>query len=86
MDDLQFYVLFNSSSAMSGRWAGDNGWLCPMSCNLKFLPQAELEPQAGTALDEKPPTRKGSILNEKSLLLKKHILSLKRALSSREEK
>ena len=30
MDDLQFYILFNSISVMSGRWAGDNERLCVM--------------------------------------------------------
>ena len=30
MDDLQFYVLFNSISIISGRWANDNERLCAM--------------------------------------------------------
>ena len=28
MDDLQFYVLFNSISVISGQWADDNERLC----------------------------------------------------------
>ena len=28
MNDLQHYVLFNSISVMSGRWAGENKRLC----------------------------------------------------------
>ena len=28
MDDLRFYVLFNSVSVISGRWADDNERLC----------------------------------------------------------
>ena len=30
MDDLRFYVLFNSVSVISGRWADDNERLCAM--------------------------------------------------------
>ena len=26
MDDLRFYVLFNSIAVISGRWADDNEW------------------------------------------------------------
>ena len=28
MDDLRFYVLFNSISVISGRWVDDNERLC----------------------------------------------------------
>ena len=28
--DLRFYILFNSISVISGRWAGDNERLCAM--------------------------------------------------------
>ena len=28
MDDLQFYILFNSILVKSGRWVGDNDRLC----------------------------------------------------------
>ena len=30
MDDLQFYILFNNISVISGPLAGDNEWLCLM--------------------------------------------------------
>ena len=30
MDDLRFYVLFNSISVISGRWEVDNERLCAM--------------------------------------------------------
>ena len=30
MDDLRFYILFNSISVISGRWADDNERLCAM--------------------------------------------------------
>ena len=35
MDDLQFYVLFNSISVISGRWADDNERLCAMEPRLR---------------------------------------------------
>ena len=50
MNDLQFYVLFNSISVISGQWFGDNERLCAMESHLRwerFLPQAGFEP--GTA-------------------------------------
>ena len=34
MDDLRFYVLFNSNSVISGRWAGDNERLCAIEPRL----------------------------------------------------
>ena len=46
MDDLQFYVLFNSISVISGRWADDNESLCAMEPRFlveKILHQMELE-------------------------------------------
>ena len=36
MDDLRFYVLFNSVSVISGRWAGDNERLCAMKPRLRL--------------------------------------------------
>ena len=30
MDDLQFYILFNSISVISGQWADDNERPCAM--------------------------------------------------------
>ena len=36
MNDLRFYVLFNSTSVISGRWAGDNEMLCVMEPRLRF--------------------------------------------------
>ena len=41
MDDLRFYVLFNSISVISGRWADDNERLCAME--PRFLFRAEIE-------------------------------------------
>ena len=46
MDDLQFYVLFNSISGMSGRWADNNERVCTMEPRLRLKrpsPQARLE-------------------------------------------
>ena len=42
MDDLQFYVLFNSISVISGRWADDNERLCAMEFRL-WLSRFHLE-------------------------------------------
>ena len=36
MDDLRFYVLFNSVSVISGRWADDNERLCAMEPGLRL--------------------------------------------------
>ena len=36
MDDLRFYVLFNSISVISGRWADDNERLCAMGPRLRL--------------------------------------------------
>ena len=36
IDDSQFYVLFNSISAISGRWADDNERLCAMEPRLRL--------------------------------------------------
>ena len=36
MDDLRFYVLFNSISVLSGRWANDNELLCAMEPRLQL--------------------------------------------------
>ena len=36
LDDLRFYVLFNSISVISGRWAGDNERLCAMEPRLRL--------------------------------------------------
>ena len=33
-DDLRFYVLFNSISVITGRWADDNKRLCAMEPSL----------------------------------------------------
>ena len=51
MDDLRFYVLFNSVSVISGQWKVDNERLCAMELHLwlrRFLPTAgmELSPEA----------------------------------------
>ena len=37
MDDMQFYVLFNSISVISGRWKVDNERLCSMKLRLPEL-------------------------------------------------
>ena len=34
IDDLRFYVLFNSISVISGQWADDNEKLCKMKRNV----------------------------------------------------
>ena len=47
MDDLGFYVLFNSISVISGRYLDDNERLCAMEPCLqleRFRPQVRLEP------------------------------------------
>ena len=36
MDDLQFYVLFNSITVISGRWEVDNERLCAMELRLRL--------------------------------------------------
>ena len=43
MDDLGFYLLFNSISVISGRWTDDDERLCAMEPRLQLkrsLPQA----------------------------------------------
>ena len=45
-DDLQFYILFNSTSVISGQWEGDNEKLSATEPCLqlkRFLPPAGLE-------------------------------------------
>ena len=44
MDDLQFYVLFNSISVISRWWVGDNERLCSMEL---CLPLKRPPPQVG---------------------------------------
>ena len=36
MDDMQFYVLFNSIAVISERWEVDNERLCAMELQLRF--------------------------------------------------
>ena len=36
VDDLQFYILFNSISVVSETWEGDNEMLCAMETSLRF--------------------------------------------------
>ena len=36
MDELRFYVLFNSISVTSGQWADDNERLCAMKSRLRL--------------------------------------------------
>ena len=46
MDDLRFYVIFNSISVISGRWLADNERICaiePLLRSIRFPPQARLE-------------------------------------------
>ena len=48
MDDLKFYVLFNSISVISGRLADDNERLCAMEPRLRlrrFCPEQGSNPQ-----------------------------------------
>ena len=50
MDDLRFYVLFNSISVISGRWADDNERLCAMEHRLRLKRSS---PQTGSnSLDQ----------------------------------
>ena len=54
MSDLRFYVLFNSTPGISGRWVGNNEKLLAIEPRLrlkKSSPQAGLEP--GTARQAK---------------------------------
>ena len=46
MDDLQFYILFNSISLLSGWWVSDNERVCNGTLIMieKFSPQEGLEP------------------------------------------
>ena len=46
MDDLRFYVLFNSTSVISGQWADDNERLC---CETPFAVE-KISPRAGLKL------------------------------------
>ena len=53
MDDLRFYVLFNSISVITGQWEVDNERLCAMELRLRwrrFLPVAKISPLAGIEL------------------------------------
>ena len=46
MDDLQFYLLFNTISVISGQWADDNERLCAVEPHLRLKrssPQTGLE-------------------------------------------
>ena len=68
--DLQFYVLFNSISVISGQWIGDNERLCAMKPCLhlkRFSPQAEIEPgttgSAGQCLTYRATEAPNSISN-----------------------
>ena len=36
MDDLRYYVIFNSVSVISGRWEVDNERLCAMELRLRL--------------------------------------------------
>ena len=47
MDDLRFYVLFNSIRVISGRWVDDNERLCAMKPHLQLKRSS---PQAGPEL------------------------------------
>ena len=46
MDDLRFYVLFNSISVISGQWVGDNERLCAM----ELFTVVKISPQVGIKL------------------------------------
>ena len=56
MDNLRFYVLFNSISVISGPWLGDNERLCAMEPRLqleRFLPQVRLEPRTARSVGQR---------------------------------
>ena len=46
MDDLRVYILLNSISVISGRWADDNERLCVMESSIRlrqyFLERGEI--------------------------------------------
>ena len=46
MDDVRFYILFNSISVISGQWVGDNERLCALEPRVQLKrssPQVGLE-------------------------------------------
>ena len=47
MDDLTFYILFDSISIISGRWVGNNERLCAMEPHLRLK---RSPPQVGLKL------------------------------------
>ena len=55
MNDLRFYVLFNSISVISGRWEVDNERLCAMELRLQlrgFRLERGLNFSSGGPLDQ----------------------------------
>ena len=70
MDDLRFYILFNSISIISGQWVGDNERMYAIKPNLQLKsspPQAGLDTR--TARSVGPKTRNG--LTQTSPLVQK---------------
>ena len=56
MDGLQFYVLFNSISVISGRWADDNERLCAMDPRLRLKkspPRAGIVPETAISVGQR---------------------------------
>ena len=54
IDDLQFYVLLNSISVISGRWAGGNERLCAMEPRLRLSRLGLERAFLGTARSVRP--------------------------------
>ena len=56
MDDLLFYILFNSISVISGQWADDNDRLCTVEPRLNLKrspPETGLEPGTARSLGQR---------------------------------
>ena len=55
MDDLQFFILFNSIAVISGPWMGDNNRLCVVEPRLRLKrspSQAGLEPRTARSVGQ----------------------------------
>ena len=70
MDDLRFYVPFNSSSVITGRYVGDNKRLCQMEPRLRDRKRGSIAHSLSVSPTHRPyMTEKQSVpihLNRKS--------------------
>ena len=67
MDDVRFYVLFNSISVISGRWADNNERFCAMESRLRlrrFRIQHGSNPRPLVQLASALPTELPELLTE----------------------